>query len=57
MLHNSPECATNVGIMKEVFAEANLPTEPEKDEGPSTVIGMLGIELGYGQAGDSPTSR
>ena len=38
-------CAINMGIMKGVFAEANIPTEPEKDVGPATVIGMLGIEL------------
>ena len=41
----STECAANVAIMREVFAEANLPTEPQKDEGPATVIGLLGIEL------------
>lgn len=41
----SAECAKNVATMKEVFAEANLPTEPQKDEGPATVIGLLGIEL------------
>lgn len=30
----SGECEANVAVMKEVFAEANLPTEPKKDEGP-----------------------
>lgn len=41
----SSECARNVGIMRRVFAEANLPTEPDKDKGPATVINFLGIEL------------
>ena len=27
-------CAENVSIMKGVFNEAGLPTDPEKDEGP-----------------------
>ena len=42
---DSHECSRNVSIMKSVFATANLLTEPEKDAGPSTGIGMLGIEL------------
>ena len=29
----SPECGSNVAIMKEVCGETGLPTEPEKDEG------------------------
>ncbi len=39
------ECANNVAIMKEACDETGLPTEPEKDEGPATVIGFLGMEL------------
>ena len=39
------ECSKNVAIMKRVFGESNLPTEPEKDEGPATKIGFLGMEL------------
>lgn len=45
----SQECATNVDMMKGVFAEANLVMEPEKDEGPSTVVNVLGIELDTGK--------
>ena len=41
----SPECGSNVAIMKEVCGETGLPTEPEKDEGPASVIGFLGMEL------------
>ena len=39
------ECKKNVTMMKKVFNEAGLPTEPEKDEGPATVITVLGMEL------------
>ena len=39
------ECAENVLVMKEVFQETNLPIDPEKDEGPATQIGFLGMEL------------
>ena len=42
---NSEECQNNVRIMKEVCSETGLPVEPEKDEGPATRIGVLGIEL------------
>ena len=41
----SRECAANVAIMKGLFEETGLPTEPEKDEGPATSIGLLGLEL------------
>ena len=39
------ECHNNVSIMREVFDLTGTPTEPEKDEGPATVIAVLGIEL------------
>lgn len=39
------ECAYNVATMKAVCEETGLPTEPEKDEGPATVISFLGMEL------------
>ena len=42
---NSGECKRNVSIMKAVCLETGLPVEPEKDEGPATRIGVLGIEL------------
>ena len=41
----SPECTANVGFMRRVLAEASLPTEPDKDEGPATVVGILGMEI------------
>lgn len=41
----SQECVTNVAIMKDLFEEAGLPIEPEKVEGPTTTIGLLGLEL------------
>ena len=41
----SHECSKNVSIMKNIFDVANMPTEPEKDEGPATVINLLGMEL------------
>ena len=42
---DSPECVKNVAIMRVVFSESGLPTEPEKDEGPAIVISLLGMEL------------
>lgn len=39
------ECVSDVAIMKRVLAEANLPIEHIKDEGPATVISLLGLEL------------
>ena len=41
----SRECAANIAIMKGLFEQTGLPTEPEKDEGPATSIGLLGLEL------------
>lgn len=39
------ECQNNVSIMKGVCKETGVPIEPEKDEGPASVIGVLGVEL------------
>ena len=39
------ECRANLGIMKAVCMEAGMPTEQEKEEGPTTVLTFLGIEL------------
>ena len=39
------ECRTNLGIMKAVCKEAGMPTEQEKEEGPTMVLTFLGIEL------------
>lgn len=39
------ECARNVHIMKGSCATTGLPVELEKDEGPATTIGFLGMEL------------
>ena len=39
------KCRTNLGIMKAVCKEAGMPTEQEKEEGPTTVLTFLGIEL------------
>lgn len=39
------ECKNNVVTMRDLFEEAGLPTEPEKDEGPAMVIGLLGLEV------------
>lgn len=44
-LAGSRECANNVRIMKETMELAGMPTKPEKDEGPATSIGQLGIKL------------
>lgn len=41
----SPECANNMATVKKVFAKANLPLDPAKEEGPSTCVGVLGVEL------------
>ena len=30
---------------EDVFGEGSMPTDPEKDEGTATIIGLLGIEL------------
>ena len=39
------ECQQNVDLMHEVCAKADMPVEPEKDEGPATTIVFLGLEL------------
>ena len=41
----SDECKRNVEIMHESCEETGLPEEPEKNEGPATTIGFLGLEL------------
>ncbi len=41
----SQVCAKNVSAMLAMCAEANMPIEPEKNEGPSTTISFLGLEL------------
>ena len=41
----SHECSKKVSIVKNILDVANMPTEPEKDEGPATVINLLGMEL------------
>ena len=38
---DSPECQVNADIMHQTCEEMGLPTEPEKDEGPATVIPFL----------------
>ncbi len=39
------ECNQNFRLVKQVCQEAGMPTEPEKDEGPATVLVFLGMEL------------
>ncbi len=39
------ECGRNFRVLKQVCQEAGMPTEPEKDEGPATVLVFLGMEL------------
>ena len=41
----SEECGQNVALMRATLHEAGLNTEPEKDEGPTTAIGVLGMEI------------
>ena len=41
----SVECGQNVALMRATLHEAGLNTEPEKDEGPATAIGLLGMEI------------
>ena len=41
----STECFTNARIMHEVCNTLGMPTEPDKDEGPATVLSFLGLEL------------
>ena len=42
---NTHECAQNAVIMYETCDELGLQAEPEKDEGPATIISFLGLEL------------
>ena len=44
-LPESEECGINMALMHAACEEVGLPVEPEKDEGPATVITFLGIEL------------
>ena len=41
----STECLVNNTIMHKVCDEIGLPSEPEKDEGPSTSLAFTGIEI------------
>ena len=38
-------CKNNMNVMHDTYEMAGLPVEPEKDEGPATKIGVLGLEL------------
>ncbi len=39
------ECMRNIQAMQATCEAANIPVEPEKNEGPATVISFLGLEL------------
>ncbi len=39
------ECMRNIQAMQVTCKAANMPVEPEKNEGPATVISFLGLEL------------
>ncbi len=39
------ECSQNLKLLKQVCQEAGMPTEPVKDEGPTTTLVFLGMEL------------
>ena len=41
----STECSANARIMHEVCNTLGMPTEPDKDEDPATVLSFLGLEL------------
>ena len=41
----TPECQSNKGLMEATCAEAGLPIEPEKSQGPCTTLTFLGIEI------------
>ena len=41
----SKDCASNVLLMHSLCEQLGLPVEPEKDEGPTTTLSFLGIEL------------
>lgn len=42
---NSPACQNNVNTYVELFSEWGIPLHPDKLEGPSTCLTVLGIEL------------
>ena len=42
---DSPKCAVNVTIAREVFGHLGLPLHPDKCMGPTTCLIFLGIEL------------
>ncbi len=42
---DSTECEHNDILMHEACARVGLPVEPEKDEGPTTALSFVGIEL------------
>ena len=39
------DCRDHLQIMKAVCEESGMPTQPEKEEGPTTVLSFLGMEL------------
>ena len=41
----SDQCASNMQIMKQACSDTGTPIEPDKCEGPATVMGFLGLEL------------
>ena len=41
----TPKCQSNKGLMEATCAEAGLPIEPEKSQGPCTTLTFLGIEI------------
>ena len=41
----SVQCASNLQIMKKACSDTGTPIEPDKCEGPATVLGFLGLEL------------
>ena len=43
--HNSPVCQNNVNTCVQLFSEWGIPLHPDKLEGPSTCLMVLGIEL------------
>ena len=42
---DSPVCSQNMAMMNQLCQHINAPTKPEKEEGPSTVLTFLGIQL------------
>ena len=53
----SPECGTNLCIMKETCHITGTPIEEEKCEGPATRLISLGLELDRGSADSSTASQ